>query len=139
MPKMYHSSDKTVLTEPDKLNDFVKSAVLGQLPIYWETTLVPKEKYSQKIVGEDFEKIIFETQKDTLLFINHPTQEKNRKLLDFYEEFARVEKSKKENKNILFARFNGLNESATFKNPSKLPALIYFKRLNAKDNKEANN
>ena len=56
MPRMHHTMDKEILTNPEKLVDFVKSAVLGQLPLYWETDKVPKKKYSQKVTGEDFEK-----------------------------------------------------------------------------------
>ena len=126
MPKMHHTDDKEILTNPDKLVDFVKSAVLGQPPLYWETEKVPKTKHSLKVVGEDFEKRVFDTKKDVLLLVHHPIKEKNRKMLDFYEEFSRTEKSK--NKEVLYARVKGVNESSTFKFPEKLPALIYFKR-----------
>jgi hypothetical protein len=41
MSRMYQTADKETLTDPDKLVNFVKSAVLGQLPLYWETERVP--------------------------------------------------------------------------------------------------
>jgi hypothetical protein len=42
MPRMHHTMDKEILTNPDKLVNFVKSAILGQLPLYWETDKIPK-------------------------------------------------------------------------------------------------
>jgi hypothetical protein len=55
---MHHTFDQDILTNPEKLVNFIQQAVLGQLPLYWETEQVPKQKYSQKVVGEDFEKRI---------------------------------------------------------------------------------
>lgn len=125
MPRMHHTTDPETLTDPDKLVDFVKSAVLGQLPTYWETDKTPIQKYSIKVVGEDFEKRIIESKKDSLVLVYHPLKEKNRHLQDTFEEFTRISKS-----DILsFARFNGINEASTFKSPSKLPALVYFKHV----------
>lgn len=69
-----------------------------------------------------------DSKKDVLLLITHPSKEKNRNLLAAYEELTRVEKFKKENSDILFARYMGVNESQSFKAPAKLPALLYFKR-----------
>jgi hypothetical protein len=46
MPRMHHSDDKAIISDPEKLAEFVKSAVLGQLPLYWESEKVPKVKYS---------------------------------------------------------------------------------------------
>lgn len=82
MPRMHHTADRETLTDPEKLVEFVKSAVLNQLPLYWETEKVPKQKHSQKVVGEDFEKRIMETKKDALVLVHHPLKEKNNKLLE---------------------------------------------------------
>ena len=106
MPRMHHTSDKSILTDPEKLTDFVKSAVLGQLPLYWESEKVPKQKYSLKVVGEDFYKRILSSKKDTLVLIQHPIKEKNRHLLGMFEEFSRIEKG-----GVTLARMNGINES----------------------------
>ena len=125
MSRMYQTADRDILTDPDKLVDFVKSAVLGQLPLYWETEKVPKKKYTQKVVGEDFEKRVLESKKDVLLLVTHPIKDKNRDLLERYEELARDEIS---NSGILLAKYNGVNESQQFRSPQKLPALLYFRR-----------
>ena len=125
MPRMHHTADRAILTDPEKLVEFVKSAVLGQLPLYWETDKVPKVKHSQKVVGEDFEKRVLDSKKDAILLINHPVKGKNSKLQDQFEEFSRIEKSK--NHQILFGRYNGVNESQGFKSPEKLPTILYFK------------
>ena len=108
---MHHTFDQEILTNPEKLVNFIQQAVLGQLPLYWETEKVPKQKYSQKVVGEDFEKRIQDSKKDVLLLITHPTKDKNRNILAAYEELSRVEQFKEENKDILFARYMGVNES----------------------------
>ena len=71
MPRMYHTADKATLTDPEKLTEFVKAAVLGQLPLYWESERVPKAKHSQKVVGEDFEKRVLESNKDAVLLVRH--------------------------------------------------------------------
>jgi hypothetical protein len=52
-----------------------------------------------------------ESKKDTLILIHHPLKEKNRKLSGMFEEYARIESGKPENKSVLFARYNGVNES----------------------------
>jgi hypothetical protein len=49
-------------------------------------------------------------------------------MLEIYEEFVRQEAGKKRHSDVLFARYNGINESQGFKSPDKLPALLYFKR-----------
>ena len=111
MSRMYQTADVETLTDPDKLVNFVKSAVLGQLPLYWETEKVPKHKYSLKVVGEDFEKRVLDSKKDALVLISHPIKEKNRGLLQTYEELAREERTKPENSGLIIARYNGVNES----------------------------
>lgn len=94
---------------------------------------MPKERFSQKVVGEDFEKRLLDSKKDAILLIQHPIKEKNSQLVEQYEELAFFDKNKPENSNLIFARYNGVNEAATFKSPAKLPALVYFKRpLNEK-------
>ncbi len=115
MPKMYQTDDMETLINPAKLTEFVKSAINGEAKLFWESEKVPKQKYSVKIVGEDFDKRILESKQDALVLIYHPTRNKNRALLDQYEEFVKVEGRK--NKNLTFARYNGVNESSSFKSP----------------------
>ena len=42
-----------------------------------------------------------------------------------FEAFAKS-LSEEEKKKLLVGRYNGINESPVFKNPQKLPALVYF-------------
>lgn len=51
--------------------------------------MIPKQKYTKKIVGEDFDKRIMESKKDALVLVYHPVKEKNRDLVDKYEEFVK--------------------------------------------------
>ena len=56
MGQMYHSLDLEVLTNYEKLAGFVKRCVIGDADLYWESELVKRQKYSLKVVGEDFQK-----------------------------------------------------------------------------------
>ncbi len=76
------------LTDAEKIVNFVKASVNGENKVYWDTTPIPKTKYSQKIVGEDFDKRILESKRDALVLVYHPIKEKNRELLSLYEEFV---------------------------------------------------
>ena len=78
-----------------------------------------------RVVGESFEKLIFDSPKDSLVLVHHPISHKNRGLKDKWEKFAEVN----ENKNILIGRYSGINESDVFKTPKKLPAIVYFKTV----------
>jgi hypothetical protein len=125
MPRMHHIQDLAVLSNPEKLNDYVKRAVAGELPLHFDSATTPKTKYSQKVVGEDLEKRVLDAKHDTLMFIRHPDHSKNRHLDEQFEELARQEIGN--HGNLQFARYNGVNESQGYKSPRKLPAIVYFK------------
>lgn len=77
------------------------------------------------MVGQDFEKRVIDSDKDAIVLVYHPLSEKNRGLKQKFEQFAKANTSDK----LLVARMNGgCNESAVYKVPKKLPALVYFKR-----------
>ena len=61
MPKMYHTQQLETLLNPSKLVDWLKAAINGEEKLYWETENIPKQRYSEKLVGEDFDKRILET------------------------------------------------------------------------------
>lgn len=48
------------------------------------------EKFSTKIVGQDFEKRVFGQTQDTLLLVYHPLSQKNRGLKQKLEELAKT-------------------------------------------------
>jgi hypothetical protein len=134
MPKMYHTGDISNLNNYENMLNFISNSVKGQNKLYWDTEKIPRSKYTQKVVGEDFEKRILENNKDTLLFVYHPLKEKNLGLEEKFEEFAKSEGRK--NENLLIARYNGINESMTFKSPQKLPAILLFKKKEGEDQKD---
>lgn len=80
------------------------------------------------MVGEDFEKRVFDSKKDALVLIYHPLEEKNRGLKDKFEKLAEV----LEGTDFTIARYSGVNESSVYKNPSKLPAIVLFKKSDGK-------
>ena len=46
MGKMYSTEDMNTLTNFEKMVDFVKASVNGELKYYWDTEEVPKTKYA---------------------------------------------------------------------------------------------
>ena len=68
------------------------------------------------------------------MLIYHPQSDKNRGLKQKFEHFAEATEAGLTGLNDLqFFRYNGINESEVFKTPSKLPALVYFKRIETPD------
>lgn len=105
MSKLYKEDSLDVLKNGDKLTIFINEVLNGERPLYWESAKAKSPKYSQKLVGQDFEKRVFERDRDALVLIHHPVAEKNRGLKQKFEEFA------KENldENLLIARYSGVN------------------------------
>lgn len=69
-----------------------------------------------------------------MLLVYHPLKEKNRDLSAKFEEFAKVEGRK--TSDLVIGRYNGINESTTFKSPAKLPAILLFRRKEGEGEKE---
>ena len=57
-----------------------------------------------------------------MVLVYHPIAHKNRGLKEKFEAFARQVDSEK----LKVARYSGINESAVFKSPEKLPAILHF-------------
>ncbi|CDW86371.1 UNKNOWN [Stylonychia lemnae] len=139
MNKMYHTDDPEILSDFQKLVDFVKQSVNGELKCYWDTENVPKTKYAQKIVGEDFDKRVMQGNKDAVVLVYHPIKEKNRELVDKFEEFVRTQDADQgisPDGQVVYGKYNGINESNTFKSPKQLPSILYFKKVKDQDEKE---
>ena len=109
MSKMYYLEDKSKLFDSDAICQFVQSSIIGELHLYWEREKLPKQKYSEKIVGEDFEKRILESGKNAIVLFYHPIKDKNRNVCEQFEHFA--EADSKKHKNLIVGRYNGINES----------------------------
>lgn len=122
MSKVYREDDLESLFNPEKINGFVGEVLNGERPLFWESQIDKAPKYSQKIVGEDFEKRVYDNERDALVLIYHPIKSKNRGLKAKFENFARNADNE-----LLVARCNGVNESAVYRAPAKLPALVYFR------------
>lgn len=56
----------------------------------------------------------------------HPVKEKNLGIEEDFEHFAKVHG--RDFEDLTIARYNGVNESAVFKSPMKLPAILMFKK-----------
>ena len=59
------------------------------------------------------------------MLIYHPLSHKNRGLKEKFDFLAETQTAQ----GVQFFRYNGLNESDVFKTPEKLPALLYFRRI----------
>ena len=62
------------------------------------------------------------------MLIYHPLFEKNRGLKKRFDRYAELQASNG-GTSLQFFRYNGLNESEVFKTPSKLPAIILFRKV----------
>lgn len=120
---MYREDNLNNLKNPETLLSFVDEAIRGERQLFHSSLPDKTEKYSTKVVGLDFEKRVFDSDKDTLLLVYHPLSHKNRGLKQKLEEFAKEEHS------YVVGRYNGVNESPVYKVPAKLPAIVYFKTM----------
>ena len=123
--KMYREANFGAIAEPSLLNDFVTDALAEKRELFWFSLDKKKPKHSQKIVGSDLERRIFDTARDALVLFYHPLAHKNRGVKQKYEEFAKTTSA--DPRQLLVARCNGINESEVYRPPAKLPALVYFK------------
>lgn len=60
-----------------------------------------------------------------LVLAYHPVSDKNRGLKQKFEKFA---EKNIQNTSLILVRYNGVNESAVYRSPIKLPAIMLFKR-----------
>lgn len=70
-----------------------------------------------------------------MMLIYHPLSQKNRGLKEKFEHLAETSIANGKSE-VQFFRYNGLNESEVFKTPSKLPALLFCKRIDKEVNEE---
>ena len=101
---------------------FVRESLDGKRPHFWLSERSKQAKHSAKAVGDSFKAHVFDTKRDVLCLVYHPVAHKNRGLKQKFDELAKTVDQDK----LLLVRYNGINESAVFKNPTKLPALVHF-------------
>lgn len=89
MQKMYKEDSLDVLKNPVKLCNFINEVLNGERSYFWCGTKPKPQKYTTKVVGDDFEKRIFDQDKDSLVLMYHPHPEKNRGLKQKLEHFAK--------------------------------------------------
>ena len=121
---MHQTGDLNTITNPEKIVQFVKESINGELPYFWETDKETKRRFSEKIVGEDFDKRVLSSKKDAVVFIAHPIKEKNRHMAPLWERLARDLKGS----DITIGRMNGINEPSSYRVPEKLPQIVYFRK-----------
>ena len=91
------------------VSKFVRRCLAGKEDIYFENKNV-KEKYSWKIVGQDFEKVVLESDRDCLVLITNSVRGKNEGFDVMYEEFVKENCTKYNKSDILLGRLNAINE-----------------------------
>ena len=125
MQAIHGESDLEALTNPDALLKFVNESLSGEKPHFWLSENPKKDKKSIKVVGESFKARVYDTRRDALVLIYHPIPHKNRGLKEKFESYAKTV----DQDQLLVARYNGVNESAVFKSPVKLPAIVHFSNV----------
>ena len=69
------------LITSDGILTFVNKCLSKEMPLHFKSENDKwSHKYSNKLVGEEFEKRVIETKRDALVLISHPIKEKNRGL-----------------------------------------------------------
>jgi len=122
MQGLHKETDPGALADSETLLHFVRESMHGKRPYFWLSERPKKAKFSHKAVGDSFKARVFDTKRDALVLVYHPIAHKNRGLKEKFDELAQsVDQDK-----LLLVRYNGVNESAVFKNPHKLPALVHF-------------
>jgi len=90
MGKMYREDRFEQVSNPARLTAFVNEVLNNERPLWWASEKLKHKKYSQKIVGNDFEARVFDRRDDSLVLIYHPISSKNRGVKQKFEEFAKT-------------------------------------------------
>jgi hypothetical protein len=78
LPKLHHSfNHNKELEKPEGIVQFTEKCLKGEMPDYFESEPIPKQKYTQKVVAEDFANRVLKSQKPVLMLITHPVKAKN--------------------------------------------------------------
>ena len=110
----------------EKIEKLVEGAEKNKLPPYFESEELPKEIYSEIVVGEDLKKKILTSDHDCVVFLEHPNSDENRGYSEKYEKY--VKKADKSD-DVKYYRIKDFNEIDVFKlmnYPS--PSVLYFKK-----------
>ena len=60
----------------NNLAKFIKNAREGLHPLFFESEKIPRKRYSEKLVGEDFVKRVIEQDENWLVYFQHPVKGK---------------------------------------------------------------
>ena len=66
-----------------------------------------------------------------MILIYHPQKDKNRGLKEKFQALAQ----EVDQKEIMVAMYNGINECQSFMHDMKLPAIVYFRQVGKKEGK----
>ena len=89
MQKMNITDDEITLLTPSELSKFIQESQSGTRPPTWLSEKEKEKKYSMKIVGQTFEKLVYDGKRDALVLVYHPLKAKNRGIKKKFEAFAK--------------------------------------------------
>ena len=119
------------VTDPQVLSARINEVLNGKASPYFDFVAIPQDESKLRtLVGTDVDAFVSNKDKSrkNVIFIRHPSPEKNYNLDKQFEEYAAKNKEMLEKQNVTMSVFNGINEAETFKNPSKLPAVLMFQK-----------
>ena len=111
------------------LKKFIDGAMTGKTPLHFDSAVIPKEHANLKMLsGQDYAAFTKKSNmgKSKLVLISHPNDKKNWGIVDHFDRFAA--QNDKSMKDVIATLYPGLNESESFKTPSKLPTLLLYKK-----------
>jgi len=104
----------------DNLAKFIKDANNDKIPLHFNSHPL-KKKVSIKIVGDDFEEVVYKSNKDFVIFFEPHQKNLVSELREIYEDICDADVS-----GAIFGRYNTINESPAFKYEGSTPSIGIF-------------
>lgn len=131
--RKYKLDDNDVI-DKDSLTNFISQWENGKLKPYFYSDDLPEEETEQgivKVVGKNFDKVIYKNNKDVMLFIHDPHCGYCKQFTPIYEGLRRKLRN---NKNLILAKVDAANNELP-KNikSSGYPTILFWKGNNKKN------
>ena len=128
--KKSYQMESAITTE--NIISFIKKCEEEKVPIHLGTHSQVMKKNSVKIVGDDFEHLVYKASKNVAILFEPARKGEYLGIRKLYEILCAERKSEDPAENVLLGRYNVINESSVFRYEGPVPAIGVFPK-NAKD------
>jgi len=131
--KRWLTSDAAVLTDGQKMQEYIRSALAGKVGLHFRSAAIPKSDGGLKrLCASDYHDFVARSNlgKSKLVLITHADEAKNRGIEQQFSRFAQNEEKllSSKSKPTIPIVYGGRNESEAFITPAKLPTVLLYKR-----------